>query len=76
MQRLPEARLQPTRGLGFLKRRDQIRERAVVHAAAALRRGDGDLRGSGSRGACGTRSSMFDVSDLVALPVESEKEAA
>src|SRR5688572_24847972 len=35
-----ETRLQATRGLRFLQRRDQIGERAVVHASSALRGSD------------------------------------
>ena len=35
-----QARLQPPGGLRFLERGDQIGERAVVHAAPALRGGD------------------------------------
>src|SRR5689334_16267673 len=37
-----QPRLQPTGGLRLLKRRDEIGERAVVDAPAALRRGNGE----------------------------------
>ena len=37
-----ESTLKATGGLGFFERRDEVRERAVVHPAPALRSGDGE----------------------------------